>query len=378
MTGHISDRVLDNLLEGGLSEEEELALEEHARKCARCATRLREWQILFPQIKSLIQTSEHPSPTPEPSVEEAVPFTPTPRPASLNVFVPDWSPPPSSRSAPTRLAWLVVAILAISASYLVFRRFQQREGDNGFLASDVNSSPAAGDSPGLGSGIAAPDDSARLKEVHDEFLRDSIAEALAARLHPQPDSTLTPDPPTSGGTPSTTSTVAATAGPPAPREEDPPRFPFRAGSRPTAPAGSERAPEPTTENTASQPPAPSMALPEQFTRVSLGEAISRQAGTVRLIQGMTPEAVEIAQGTILPGADPRRAVVRVVYNSPEGRLILDQQRLDRGQGEEPNIAISTSPSGVSVAQWVDRGGFWISLAGKFDQQALLAIANRIH
>jgi hypothetical protein len=111
--------------------------------------------------------------------------------------------------------------------------------------------------------------------------------------------------------------------------------------------------------------------------VSLGEAIGRLAGTVRLIQGLNPEAVEVAQGSALPGADPARAVVRVVYNAPEGRLIMDQQRLSRSGGPEPSISISTAPNGVSVAQWVDRGGFWISLAGRADQETLLAIANRI-
>jgi len=87
--------------------------------------------------------------------------------------------------------------------------------------------------------------------------------------------------------------------------------------------------------------------------------------------------VEIAQGSALPGADPALAVVRLVYDAPEGRLILDQQRLGRAGSREPNIAISTTPTGVSVAQWVDRGGFWITLAGKADQQTLLAVANRV-
>ena len=96
-----------------------------------------------------------------------------------------------------------------------------------------------------------------------------------------------------------------------------------------------------------------------------------------MIRGLTPEAVEVAQGSAIPGADHSRAVVRVVYNAPEGRLIMDQQRLGQGGSNEPNIAISTSPSGVTVARWIDRGGFWISLAGRLDQQSLLAVANRI-
>lgn len=388
MTGHISDRALDSLLEGSLSEGEELAIEDHARKCARCASRLREWQILFPQIKTFIPTPEHPAFATEPSFAQAAapPFTPTPRQSSLNVFVPDWSPPPTHRSTSARIAWVLVALLSLGAAYLLVRRFQKPPEESAFLPSGINAATPSSDSSGLGSGISSAIDSAALKEAHDEFLRDSITEALAAQLHPPvTDSAAGAPPGPVVENPPTSATVASRSGDetaaPAPREQDPPRFPFRANpsgaASTTAGSGSTSGNPAATNPASSNPPAPSMALPEQFTRVSLGEAISRLAGTVRLIQGMTPEAVEIAQGTVLPGADPARAVVRVIYNGPEGRIIMDQQRLDRGQGEEPNIAISTTPNGVSVAQWVDRGGFWISLAGKVDQQALLAIANRI-
>jgi hypothetical protein len=96
-----------------------------------------------------------------------------------------------------------------------------------------------------------------------------------------------------------------------------------------------------------------------------------------MIEGLSPEAVEIATGSVLPGANPGLVVVRMIYNGPGGRIILDQQRLSRPGSQEPDIAINTAPSGVSVAQWVDWKGYWISLASRTDQQSLLAIANRI-
>ena len=57
--GHINDRTLDNLLDGSIDDASELAIEEHVRHCDRCAHRLREWEALFPQVRSLIPHGEH-------------------------------------------------------------------------------------------------------------------------------------------------------------------------------------------------------------------------------------------------------------------------------------------------------------------------------
>ncbi len=369
MKGHITDRTLDNLLDGSLDQDDEVAIEEHARKCSSCATRLREWQILFPQIRSLIPSSEQPVYAGTASAGDGPLFVPTPRPASLNVFVPDWTPPaPSHRISPIRAMWGVVLVLALGAGYLMFRRMQSDSMDSAYGPTDLEPAPAAVDSTGIGSGMPGPEESAAIRERLAAEIRDSIAAVNARSQVAEP--------------PATVASVTNRADAPAteverpitPREE-PAHFPIRAEQGPGASPGASQG-EDTAAAVASAPSSPPV-LPTEFTRVSLGEAISALSGTVRLIQGMTPETVEVAQGTILPGADPKRAVVRVVYNTSEGRIILDQQRLDRSQGGEPSIAVSTTPGGVSVAQWVDRGGFWISLAGRTDQTNLLAIANRI-
>ena len=47
---------------------------------------------------------------------------------------------------------------------------------------------------------------------------------------------------------------------------------------------------------------------------------------------MTPEFIGLTHGRLVPGADPDRPVVRVVYLDSRGRMILlDQQRLRTGQ-----------------------------------------------
>jgi anti-sigma factor RsiW len=69
-----------------------------------------------------------------------------------------------------------------------------------------------------------------------------------------------------------------------------------------------------------------------YLRIGLDEA-SRQLGApAHVIEGMVPLFMGLAQGSTVPGADSTRPVVRVVYQDPQGRLILlDQQRIRQGQ-----------------------------------------------
>jgi hypothetical protein len=183
--GHISDRTLDNLLDGTLDGASELAIEEHVRHCDRCAHRLREWELLFPQVKSLIPTGEHPVPGGSPVF--AAPRAPA-------VYVPDWTPPRASRAVPVRFAWGLVVILALGAGYLVLQRTRVAPPSIGFLPEtyDAAQQPTV-DSAGLGSGIPTLTDtqlpsldSARIHQA-SEIVRigDSIANArMEARPGP--------------------------------------------------------------------------------------------------------------------------------------------------------------------------------------------------
>lgn len=362
MMGHISDRTLDNLLDGSIDGAGELAIEEHVRRCDRCAHRLREWELLFPQIRNVFPTGDHALPVgagPALAIPTAVAAPPV-----HSVYMPDWSPPPNHRSVPARFAWGLVALLAVGAGYLLFQRFGNESPAVAYLPEsyEAASQTATGDSAGLGSGISAPTGvSASTAEIA-RLQADSILTRAREQAALEANLPVREEPPAEAPAPVVTSRepVEQDVRAPTPGRETAATFPVRSDSARAEPE-----------------PAAATPLPSQFQRVTLGEAIGRLSGTVRLIQGLNPEAVEIAQGSALPGADPEKAVVRVVYNAPEGRLILDQQRLGRPGAREPSIAISTAPNGVSVAQWVDRGGFWISLAGRADQQTLLAIANRI-
>jgi anti-sigma factor RsiW len=85
---------------------------------------------------------------------------------------------------------------------------------------------------------------------------------------------------------------------------------------------------------AEAPPPP--RTPEQraqvYLRIGLDEAVKQLGRPVHVIEGMTAEFIGLTQGRQVPGADPARPVVRVVYLDSRGRMILlDQQRMRTGQ-----------------------------------------------
>ncbi len=83
------------------------------------------------------------------------------------------------------------------------------------------------------------------------------------------------------------------------------------------------------------PPPPPPTVEQRagiYLRIGLDEA-SRQLGApTHVIEGMVPMFMGLAQGRSVTGGDTTRPVVRVVYQDPQGRLILlDQQRIRPGQ-----------------------------------------------
>ena len=111
-----------------------------------------------------------------------------------------------------------------------------------------------------------------------------------------------------------------------------------------ASAAPERA-APATVAPAPLPAPPAPPTVEQragiYLRIGLDEA-SRQLGApTHVIEGMVPMFMGLAQGRSVTGGDTTRPVVRVVYQDPQGRLILlDQQRIRPGQTGLQNSALA--------------------------------------
>jgi len=133
-------------------------------------------------------------------------------------------------------------------------------------------------------------------------------------------------------------------------------------------------------------PAP---MPRAFRRISFDTAITRLSGSIRLIDGMDPLHVEEGPGHLVPGADPGRAVIRVIYRDAAGRrLTLDQQPGDARPGPTGTVSVNGLMRGDTLMtgggdgslriRWVDRKGFWLSLtAANVPGEELRALVERI-
>lgn len=127
-----------------------------------------------------------------------------------------------------------------------------------------------------------------------------------------------------------------------------------------------RAPAPVPAPT----PVPAPPTIEQragiYLRIGLDEASRQLGGPAHVIEGMSASFMGLAPGGVDPGADSTRPLVRVVYQDPQGRLILlDQQRLRAGQ---------TPPQGPLA--WV-AGEVALWLRGEAPADALRTLRSRV-
>ena len=89
-----------------------------------------------------------------------------------------------------------------------------------------------------------------------------------------------------------------------------------------------------------------------FSRIGLDEASRQLGGPAHVIEGLSPMFMGLVHGTAVLGADPKRDVVRVVYQDSQGRLILlDQQRL--GPNQSPPRAGPLSWMIGQTAMWLN-------------------------
>ena len=102
------------------------------------------------------------------------------------------------------------------------------------------------------------------------------------------------------------------------------------------------------------PPAPPTLeqRAQVYSRIGLDEASRQLGGPAHVIEGLSPMFMGLVRGTAVLGADPKRDVVRVVYQDSQGRLILlDQQRLVAGQ----------SPPRVGPLTWlIGQTAVWLN------------------
>ena len=115
---------------------------------------------------------------------------------------------------------------------------------------------------------------------------------------------------------------------------------------------------------------------DTFHVVPMEDAVRRLGGSILLIDGLTPDHIELADA-----AGTGIALVRVVYVDGNGtRLVLDQRRSGQVLGIAEMRAAeggaNESPQMVTLS-WADPGGFVVSLTGPVSADSLARLKVRV-
>jgi hypothetical protein len=141
--------------------------------------------------------------------------------------------------------------------------------------------------------------------------------------------------------------------------------------------------------TPSADPAPApLSTSPRFRKVSRAEAVRRLGGPVRSLQGFDADHLEIGAASAVPGAQAGLDIIRVVYRAADGsRILLDQQLLPTDSSgfrsiDDPTLEsgetlYGTSPTGVSVATWLDEDGYRISLVAQVSLDSLKRMVPQV-
>ena len=166
----------------------------------------------------------------------------------------------------------------------------------------------------------------------------------------------------------------------------------RAGAMPPIPPATEQdslasraAPAPTVDT-----PKPAMLpVSPEFHMARIAEAARKLGGRVRTIRGLEPDHIETGPASAVAGSLPGIPVIRVIYQTPDGGLmVLDQQLIpvdssgfrpveDAGL-ESGQVTYGSSPSGLSVATWLDADGYLLSLAMQASADSLKQLVGKVH
>lgn len=323
---HLNDRLLEKLIDGSASGSEVQRIRNHTESCRACARRLEEWRDNYQEL------DQH---FPELATESGPAATVTP--GGL-VLMPSVEEPRRRWELElSTLLWIATVLMALLVGYGASRLRQPNEG-MAVANRGTTPPPAPATTPipratGLAAGGAA----------------------APSEVRPAPASTA----------PSHAPVVT----PPA--------------SRPTPPRGTPPAAEPSR----SAEPKP-LSVSPRFRAVGAREASLRLGGRLRMVAGLDPDHIEVGPASAVPGAQAGLDVVRVVYRTADGgRILVDQQLIPADSSgfrpiddpalESGETAYGTSPTGVSVATWLDEEGYRISVVAQAPVDSLKRLVQRV-
>lgn len=372
---HLDEGTLHALLDGELDLAEVKEIQTHLGGCSACGSRLQDVKEFLAEADRLVGAIEAPpgaakarhAPAPPPPAAPPRPLHREPVwDTQPELFLPD-SPDDvgKRRRWMRRLRWAAMIVVVLGAGRVLRSAFEPKAPELQLSERDITT-PAPATPPA----VASPEETTR---PDSKAAKDAQAPALnrtpVARPSPEPKAVAVQPPPDTAGdqidsvvasdedtasSPELAAAELADSEPvePPPTEEPPPTADQDLATRRAAAAAleeldRERVRSRAAAATAALPPARTEAQPpaaapppprtlEQraqiYLRIGLDEAVKQLGRPVHVIEAMTPEFIGLTQGRLVPGADPTRPVVRVVYRDTRGRMILlDQQRMRAGQ-----------------------------------------------
>jgi anti-sigma factor RsiW len=327
---HPDDGDLHALLDGELSGEARSRVETHLRGCSECEARYREAKTFAVEADSLVNAIDVPPAQTSPSVGR----------------------PGRRRFPQTALAWAATLVLAVGLGYWGRDTIrgpapaELREGDR-LTGADTASGRQAMRNAEPADGRGATD---RLSQGGD---KERVAERAPAPTAPQGAAA-------EEGRQAVNESPLAEAVPQAK-----PAAPVLGGA--AMAANAPREDEPTLSG---------------WRTVTMEQAVQVLGGALRLVDGLTPEQFEAGPGTLVPGGDPTREVVRVVY--ADGAIVLAQQRTNepaamrRAARYEDAAAKSFAarPAPAEI-EWRSGDGFRYVVTGTVGSDSLEALAARV-
>lgn len=363
---HLDEGTLHALLDGELDLAEVREIQTHLGICAACDSRLQDVKQFLAEADRLVGALETPTASTRPRYEPAPPpARPVPPPREL----PPWEPAPElllpdsvQRFEGHRwgrtFRWAAMILVVFGAGRLIQGALRPDKPTLVLTARDA--APAATPPAIVSPTEAGSRESALAQEYHPAPVNRARSEKAAPERkvlaeRPAPAAVSTADESVTTGTaikdsgsalqdtqtlavqgrfdtaaqrPSEDQDLATRQAAAAALEElDRERIRARANAataalpppRPEVPPAVEPAPR-TLEQRA-----------QVYLRIGLDEAATQLGRPVHVIEAMTPEFIGLTPGRLVPGADPNRPVVRVVYLDRGRMVLLDQQRLRTGQ-----------------------------------------------
>lgn len=383
---HLDEGQLHALLDGELDEDQRRAAEEHLGACADCRRLFDEARDFLLEADALVAAVDLPPAAPSSAPPPAPPAPPVD------------SPMPKRRLPWRSLAWAASLVVATGigwyASELRIAKpagFAKDVADSSSQPSAAPTDVATADRDALAKSRAAPP--AVVGQLDEQ--KAEADQAAGQRQAPPPAPAAAPAPQPAAEAPAAAAQAQELAEAAAPAGEE------RARNEPSPlqPGLADRAQEPAPPARPSAGFAPAPALGAYKTAeasalqpVQMEEAVRILGGTIRLLDGLTPARILTGPGRLVPGADPGRDLVRVVYADPPAReLWLDQQRI--GPDEAPanqallarranpllpgDTLVTTQAGGRRSLQWIDQDVMRLALTGYLPVDSLQFLARRV-